>query len=166
VLISGIVAGKFDDIRRVHALGSVRGIYEDEVVFSQNFEDVETVYEAEYTRKRFDFLGLTIPLDIKRNEKHADEERSYSPYNVFGYELPIGIEYRHITPYKERKLTFSPEESEALLNEKIYSYEKNFLEGTEVKNRILEKKQTPEGIAITVKYVLEGEIGTTQDVLI
>ncbi|MDR0984750.1 MAG: sporulation protein YqfD [Ruminococcus sp.] len=166
VIVSGIVTGKFDDIRRVHALGTIRGIYEEEVNFTQNFNDRETVYEKEYTRKSFDFLGLKIPLDIKMSEKKADIEKTYSAYNIFGYELPIGIEYKHITPYKERELNYSAEEAEALLNEKIYNYEKNFFENTEIKNRIIEKKETENGISVTVSYVLEGEIGESKDVLI
>jgi similar to stage IV sporulation protein len=164
VIVSGIVAGKFEDIRRVHAMGSIRGIYEEEISLTQNFTDTETVYDAEYTRKSFDFLGLRIPLDIKMSEKKADTEKSYSAYNIFGYELPIGIEYRHITPYKERELNYSESEAETLLNEKIYNYEKNFFDGVEVKNRVMEWKKTDTGVTVAVSYVLEGEIGASVEV--
>ncbi|MBR4628044.1 MAG: sporulation protein YqfD [Ruminococcus sp.] len=170
LLVSGISTS--DNTGKIvlhHAIASVTGIYDETAVFSGSFEPVRTVYTGrKLNRKSVKLFGIRIPLYLRKNKFRSSEtDRSFEPLVLFGRELPVGVVREEIRETELAGVSYTPEELEAELNRKIFFYEKNFIsEDTKIISRNIERTETADGITLTVKYTLEGEIGREKPLLV
>ena len=168
LLISGTVDGKLDHDYYVHAMGEIIGRYDEKVTFYQPFSDTVRNYEEEYTRKSLYFFGLRVPLYLNRKSDMLYDYSEYLNYvQIFELKIPVGIVYSEYKPYEDNEVIYSEEQVQAILEEKIALYEKNFYDGEDIVIISCKKdfRKLPEGIKVTVTYTLEGDIGIKQDIM-
>lgn len=168
LLISGVVEGSHQNTYYVHAMGDIIGRYEEKVSFTQNLTDNVISYDDEIIKKSVSVFGFRIPLYIN---KSVDGEYEYAEqvnnFKLLKLTLPVGIVISEYNPYTIESITYTEEEAEAVLNEKVSLYEQNFLsynsiEVIDSKSQLMLKDNT---MTITVTYILEGNIGETQEIL-
>ncbi len=167
ILISGVQEGIKGATTVKHALGSVRGIYNITVSFTQNLTEVVRV-ETDNTdnKKVLDILSLEIPLYFKSCE--------YNDYNLltksdelyfFGKKIPIEFMTNQYSECENIVVNYAPEDAQAMLFEQMRRYEVNFLQGTEIISAKADFEITDEQAVLSVLYTLEGEIGTKNEIL-
>lgn len=167
ILISGIIQTTYGKEYFVHAMGDIIGRYTDKQVFHQSYSDTHINYKDEITKKSLYLFGLRIPLYINKSikgEYEYDEELSY--FNIFNVKLPVGIVYSEYHPYDIVADEYDNETAKEILIEKINLYEKNFLDGEDIKiiNKEIQYTIKKDGLSAVVKFTLEGNIGKTQEI--
>jgi similar to stage IV sporulation protein len=168
LLISGVVQSKTGRTSVSHAMGEVRGIYNETVSFSGAYRSVEqTLTGRSETQHTLRLFSLDIPLYF-RSDKFMSSTSNYSesPLVLFGKELPISIKRRKLSETSESERLFMPEELKDRLMDKVYLYEKNFLGDTKIISRDIKISRTDDTLTLTVSYRLEGDIGRQQEVFI
>lgn len=167
LLISGTVDGKLDRDYYVHAMGEIVGRYDERVSFFQPYEEEIRSYSDEFTRKSLYFFGLRVPLYIKRNiEYEYDYSETVNFAELLDMRLPVGIIISEYKPYRAEIMTCDKTQAEFLVNDKIDRYEKNFLDGENVKivGREIALTETENGLYASVTYTLEGNIGVEKEI--
>lgn len=168
ILISGVYADDKGNIRCVHALGSVIGVYDESIIFSQPFSNSERVKTGKTVEQKYlESFGFRIPMFIKKN---LPDDYEYSEkteiIEFMDKKLPFGIVDTKYTEYTTEDVVYTQEQAEDILNEKIKRYEKNFLSDCEIMEKNIEKIVLEDRIDYIVKYKLKGEIGKTEEILI
>lgn len=168
VIISGIYADKKGQIRNVHALGNITGIYNDSVIFSQSYDDIQHNPTGDVTeQKYFEAFGFRIPLFIKKDLPESFEySETISPFMLMDNELPFAVVKLQYTEYKDYNVTYDIEQTEKILMEKVQRYENNFLKDAQILERDIQKNQSEDKMEYIVNYTLKGEIGISEDVFI
>ena len=169
LLVSGVSTSSSGSIMLHHSMGSIIGVYDEQVTFSGSFTPVRTVKTGRERKERsLRLFSLNIPLYLGRNSfTDYDTESSESPLVLFGKTLPIAVGHRRFTETALTGITLTEEQLEDELNRKIFIYEKNFIgEDTKILSRSIEKSITPDGMTLTVNYSLEGDIGREKELLI
>jgi putative stage IV sporulation yqfD len=169
LLVSGVTGDATGHTTLHHAMGEIRGIYEETVTFTGDY--VTRTYEptGESSNERYlRLFNLKIPLFFGKNKyKDSDCETYESSVNFLGKELPIGFVKDKITEKKLSEETLTDEELSEKLMEKIYLYEKNFFSGeTEILERKITEEKTDTSLTYIVTYKLEGDICSQQDVFL
>ncbi len=168
VIVSGIRTDKFGGISFTHASGSIIGIYEESVTFiCDEMSNIRALTGRETENKTLDLFTVRIPL--------SHEENPYSDYNIrtettpltlFGKELPISVDSKVWMEYDTELRVLSEEEQRENLLMQQKRYEANFLSDSDIisaKPKFI-KKET--AMVLTVSYVIEGEIGREQELLL
>lgn len=168
LLISGVVDGKLDHDYYVHAMGEIIGRYNEQISFFQPYSDKRVDYSDEMTRKSLYFFGLRIPLYLNRKiETDYEYDEMLSYLKVFDLNMPIGIIHSEINPYYINEIEYNNEQVRRILDDKIKAYEKNFYSGEDIE--IIDKcviwNEKIDGIEVTVEYIIEGNIGVTQEIM-
>lgn len=170
IIISGIVDDGGGHFLKKHAMGKIIGSYEEEVSFVQPFSAEDQVYSGdEISKKYFEFFGHRIPLFIKPADyKSFDYSETSNSFMFLGKKLPLGIVHTTYTPFEYKILSYSAEEADILLQQKLSVYEKNFydLKEIEVKNREIAKKSYSDKMEYHVKYTLVSEIGKDYEIFV
>ena len=169
LLVSGVSTSSSGSIMLHHSMGSIIGVYDEQVTFSGSFTPVRTVRTGRERKERsLRLFSLNIPLYLGRNSfSDYDTETSESPLVLFGKALPIAVEHRRFSETALTGITLTEEQLEDELNRKIFVYEKNFIgDDTKILSRSIEKSITPDGMTLTVNYSLEGDIGREKELLI
>ena len=166
VIISGIYSDDKGNIRTVHSIGNITGIYNESVVFTQNFNCIErnpTGFSKQ--RNYFEMFGFRIPLFIK-DELPPDYEytENTSHFSLMKNELPFGIVKTEYIEYQDYDVVYSEEQAEKLLMDKIIRYENNFMNDIEILEKDIQKNIFDDHIDYIVNYRLKGEIGISEDV--
>ena len=167
ILISGVQEGVKGTTTVKHALGSVRGIYNVSVSFTQNLTEVVRV-ETDNTdnKKVLDLLSLEIPLYFKDCE--------YNDYNLltksdelyfFGKKIPIELVTNQYCECENVVVNYASEDAKAMLFEQMHRYEVNFLQGAEIISAKADFATTDEQTILNVLYTVEGEIGAKNEIL-
>ncbi|MGN0586549.1 MAG: sporulation protein YqfD, partial [Oscillospiraceae bacterium] len=159
LLISGTVDGKLDHDYYVHAMGEVIGRYTDEVTFTQPLCDTVRSYGDSFTRRSLYILGLRIPLYLNdKDDFPCDLDERLEYVNFLGLTLPVGTVFSEYMPYTEQEITYTPEEAEALLDEAVARYEKNFLDGEDIVIIDVQREfhRREDSVEAVVTYILEG----------
>lgn len=143
----------------VRSYGSVYGTFTDKKTFIQPFESTKRfISEDTVKRNYFKLFDLQIPLFLNNDDGNYIEETSVSDFSLLGIKLPIGIIHSTLNEYSYKSHTFTEEEALKLANQQATAYEHNFLEKYEIKNAKRSEKVTHEGVEVTVKYTLYGNI--------
>jgi similar to stage IV sporulation protein len=167
VLIKGIYPLIETHNRVVHASGEITGIYTEVITLTQNFTEEEVVYETPKIRTKFDFFGFKIPLYFKNPDlEKVNITKEDTPFNIFGKDIPIGLEKTSYEPYKIEKITYTPEEARQMLENKVITYEHNFYGDCEILERKEKRTETAEGLKIEITYKIEGEIGIESELFL
>ncbi|MBR6967895.1 MAG: sporulation protein YqfD [Ruminococcus sp.] len=169
LLISGVRTNSHDRTFVDHAMGDIRGIYEEKVSFSGAFAaEVQVTTGRAEKRRSLSFFGLRIPLSLgesrfERSRSHISEKYLH----IFGKELPIGILTERIAETVTALSELSEKELTDRLMERVYLYEKNFLaDDTEILGREIAPRITEDGVTLDVTYRLEGSITEERDIFI
>ena len=168
ILISGTVEDGKGGVYFAHAMGKIIGRYDEKVIFNQPYKDEFFNYTDKITRKYLEVFGLKIPLYVGRNnfeQFEYDEDMTY--LQLLNIRLPIGILRSEYRLYETEEIEYSPEKAKQLLEEKIKMYEMNFFEGEDITivNREVQISENKEGMAASVKYTLESDIGITKEIM-
>lgn len=168
IIISGIVDDGGGHTLKKHAMGKIVGRYEEKVQFEQPFSTQTQVYTGEeVTKKYFEFFGFRIPLFIKKAEFQSfDRTETSNSFMFLGKKLPFGMVCTTYTPFEYDTASYTAEEADVLLQQKITTHEKNFYDskGIEVEKREISKKSLGDKMTYDVKYTLVGEIGRDYEI--
>ncbi len=168
IIISGTVDDGGGHILKKHAMGKILGRYEESVSFSQSLSSEGQIYnDEETTKKYFDFFGFRIPLFFKNAEyEYYDYTETSNNFMLFGKKLPFGMIHSTYKPFEYKTLSYSSEEADILLQQKLSLYEKNFYDSknVEIVNREIKKEGRSDKLEYHVNYVLEGNIGMDYEI--
>ncbi|MCI8776082.1 MAG: sporulation protein YqfD [Oscillospiraceae bacterium] len=170
VIVSGVIEDEKGHIMKRHSMGKIKGIYTEEYVFEQPFEENGQIYTGEDTTKKYiDFFGFRIPLFLKKPEFESfDYTESTNKFMIFGSQIPIGIVHSSYSPFIYDKKTYTEEEADEKLQQQTALHEKNFYDsmGIEIKDRKITSQVTGEKMIYKVKYTLEGDIGMDYEIYV
>ena len=168
IIVSGTVDDEKGHILKKHAMGKILGIYKEEIVFSQPFEESGQIYTGEETEKKyFYFFGYRIPMFFKNAEYDTyDYSESTNNFMIFGKEIPLGIVHSQYTPFIYDTITYSEEEADKKLQQKTSLHEKNFYDGKDIEiiDRDIEKTVKKDCMEYKITYTLEGPIGIDYEI--
>ena len=168
VIVSGAVRNENAGLLHYcHALGTITGIYTQQISLSESFTDAQTTYTGKQTtQKWFRLFNLKIPLDLRKPDFSECSVQEYDmPFSFLGHKLPAGI-LRRITTEKHTSVTSRTEEETLLaLNADMIRYEKNFL-SQNIQILDCQKKyyKTETGLTCNLTYTLQGEIGMISEI--
>lgn len=169
MLISGVIEDDKGHVTKHHAMGEITGIYEETAVFTAEYEAEEYVPTGESSKERYlRLFNLKIPLFIgKSGYESYDSEQTERRVTFFGKNLPIWVVSSRLSETELLTSVRTDEELECLLMDKIYLYEKNFIEsGAEILSREIKSEKNESSLTYTVTYTLEGEIGVQKEIYI
>lgn len=161
-LISGVITDSKGRTALHHARGSIRGVYTDRVTFTAPRTLIKYVPTGNCKNMRtLRLFSLDIPLYFGKNKFNSyTPQTSYSPLSIFGKTLPLGIENCSLTETALSEMSFTDEQLISQLREKVYIYEKNFIQtDTKIIRREVEEFADGDAMCCIVTYQLEGEIG-------
>ncbi len=168
VLVSGIQADEYGHMTFRHAIAEIQGVYEEEqTFFCASMQPVRAYTGNVIENRTLDFLSLRLPLS-HNDCPYSDYNKTIeiTPMTLFGAELPIHLERTKQMEYAVTEQILTPDEMRQNLQEQQERYEANFLTDCEIiqKKTHYTKKET--AMVLTVSYVLEGEIGLEQELLL
>ncbi|WP_080676405.1 sporulation protein YqfD [Ruminococcus flavefaciens] len=169
LLISGVSDGQNGKTFIYHAMGDVRGTYEENVSFSAPFDSQELIPTGKRKKlRRLRLFSLDIPLSFGHNNyEHSNASTTQKRLEFFGKELPIGINKTDITELSFVGRTFTEEELSQQLMERVYLYENNFLdEDTRIISRTIDISKNEDTLTLNVTYTLESSIAEQKDIFI
>lgn len=168
ILISGTVEDGRGGVYFAHAMGEIIGRYDEKVCFYQPYTEENLVYTDKITRKALDVFGLKIPLYVGKNDFgqcEYDESRSF--LQLLGINLPIAVLRSEYRIYETETEEYTSEKARRLLEDRIKLYEMNFYVGEDitVEDKEVQISENKDGMTAVVKYVLEGDIGITREIM-
>lgn len=169
LLISGVVEDTTGHVTKHHAMGDITGIYEETAVFTAECETEQFAPTGVTSDERYlRLFNLNIPLFIGRNDYESFlSEQTERQLTLFGKNLPIWIIKDSVSETKRSVITHTDEELDMLLMDKIYLYEKNFIDNeVEILSREIKSEKKENSLTYTVTYTLEGEIGVQKEIFI
>lgn len=170
IIVSGTVDDGNGHFLKKHAMGKIKGLYNEEIIFTQPYEENGQIYSEDIqTRKYFDFFGFRIPLFFSNIDSETyDYNESTTKFTFLGFEIPLGIVHCSYEPFTYDKITYSEKEADIKLQQQTALHEKNFYDskGITVVNRKIEKKSTDKDMQYKVYYTLEGDIGKDWEIYV
>ncbi len=169
LLISGTVEDGKGGVYYTHSIGEIIGRYTEKITFTQNYNDEIIDYNEKNVVKSIHFLGLKIPITLKRNEFENYEFCEEITYlDLLGIKLPLGIIYSEYRPYSIEQIEYDFEQAKSILNDKIRQYEHNFLinEDVVIVDKKVEYTEINGSLKATVKYIVEGNIGVSKEIMV
>lgn len=168
LLINGVTKDETGHVNLHHAMGKITGTYEETVIFEENYTIKQYNPTGEtFNQKFLKLFSFKIPLSFGKNQYEnflAEENEKY--FKIFGKTLPIGIIKSQFTETELSETTFTDEELSENIMEKIYLYEKNFLNDIEIIDRNIKTEKKENSLVYTVTYKLEGDICEQKEILI
>ncbi len=169
VLISGVSENDSGRTFIHHAMGDIRGIYEENISFSAPFrsEEISPTGRSD-TQRSLRLFSLDIPLYFGNSGyKSSTSETKEKNAVIFGHELPLGIKTKTLSETVLTEKEYTEEELTAKLMERVYLYENNFLgEGTDILSRSMTTEKSADTLTLSVNYRLEGSICEQRDIFI
>ncbi len=168
LLVTGVTTDDTGHSTLHHAMGEIRGIYEETLTFTGEYNTDEAALTGKKETKRHLYLfSLEIPLYIRETDfKDYTSEVSENYLKLFGKQLPIGIKKEKLSETDIKSQTLTKKELSDRLMKKIYLYEKNFLHDKKILDRKITETNTDEALTYTVTYQLEGEIGIQREIFV
>ena len=168
MLVTGVITDDTGHSTLHHAMGEIRGIYEETLTFSGEYvtEEKDNTGKTD-TKRHLCLFSLEIPMYLTKNDfKSSDSETTESYLKIFGKQLPIGIKKEKLSETKIHTQTLTKDQLSERLMKKIYLYEKNFLKDKKILNRTIIEENTEESLTYTVTYQLEGDIGVQREIFV
>lgn len=169
LLISGVVENGKGGTYYSHSIGEIIGKYTEKVEFIQPYSDEEICFSDTITQKHLHFFGLKIPLSfVKKDFELFEYDEDITYLQLSDLQFPIGIIYSKYKPYTINEINYSAEQTKAILMDKIYMYELNFLKNDDIKilNKDIEFNETENGMHALITFTLEGNIGVSKEIII
>lgn len=147
------------EIKYVRSFGKVYGTFEQTVVIEQPFNERTQVISEDTVIKRYlKLFDLNIPLFLTAPEGNYISNSYYNGINVGRFEIPLGINTVKLNKYTYENNVYSKDEVKTLAKEKLYKYEQNYFKDYEIKDMVINETYTKDGLILTGKYVLYGDI--------
>lgn len=167
VVVSGIVADSDGNQSVHHASAKIIAEFEDEVSFYKKFTTVEQVKTKEgYTNEYIKLFGFTFP---NKSSQYIDgytyTSDSYA-VKLLGMTMPwtkvkvTGVKTENV------EVTRSVNDIKRLLQQELDMYELNFLKEYDIMDRDIKFDRNEEGIKITCKYTLQGDILSQSEIFV
>lgn len=167
VVVSGIVADSDGNQSVHHASAKIIAEFEDEVSFYKKFTTVEQVKTKEsYTNEYIKLFGFTFP---NKSSQYIDgytyTSDSYA-VKLLGITMPwtkvkvTGVKTENV------EVTRSVNDVKRLLQQELDMYELNFLKEYDIMDRDIKFDRDEEGIKITCKYTLQGDILSQSEIFV
>lgn len=145
--------------RYTRSIAKVYGSFEKTETFFQPYFTTEKMTCGEPETKSFlYFFDTEIPLFFEADSECLISPEVYEPMTFFGFELPVGRKSVELTRYSYTQRPISETEAADRAASLAETYEHNFLSEYEIRDRSESIKTTEEGVYLTVKYSLYGEI--------
>ncbi|MBQ6034394.1 MAG: sporulation protein YqfD [Ruminococcus sp.] len=168
ILISGVDETENGRTFVHHAMGDIRGIYEENVSFSAPFHAEEALPTGRTdTQRTLRLFSLDIPLYFGKSNFSSPSETKEKNAVIFGHELPLGIKTRTVSETAVTEKDYTEEELTEKLMERVYLYENNFLgNGTKILSRDITTETNGDALTLHAAYRLEGNICEQRDIFI
>lgn len=168
ILVSGILEHRSGLAKYVHSYAKIIGRYEENVEFSQKYIDNCTFYGNRVYRKSLKIFDYEIPLPGELLDKDArySQVQQTTPVKLFGFTLPFSVVSYEYSELHEDIRSYSDAEALEELKNRVENYERDILAGIEIVGKEIIEERTEEGIAWTVHYTLEGEIGRDSEIFV
>ena len=168
ILISGVDETENGRTFVHHAMGDIRGIYEENVSFSAPFHAEEALPTGRTdTQRTLRLFSLDIPLYFGKSNYNSPSETKEKNAVIFGHELPLGIKTRTVSETAVTEKDYTEEELTEKLMERVYLYENNFLgNGTKILSRDITTETNGDALTLRAAYRLEGNICEQRDIFI
>lgn len=139
--------------------GNVYGNFERKITFFQSYDNRERYNTGNTDKVRsFNFFTWNIPLYRKMPDGYFTSHTQKKKFKLFGLDTPLGITETELTEYDFKTKKLNKEQAAAVLEQKFYKYEQNFLKDYKIKNRKVTVKAVKNGVYQTVDYKLYGVI--------
>ncbi|MCM1507524.1 MAG: sporulation protein YqfD [Ruminococcus flavefaciens] len=169
MLINGVTKDETGHVNLHHAMGKITGTYSETVTFEENYTITQYNPTGNTTvEKSLKLFNFKIPVSFGKNEyENYNSEENSKYFRIFGKTLPIGIIKNKITETELTETTFTDEELSQRIMEKIYLYEKNFLDDdVKILDRTIETEKKENSLVYTVTYELEGDICVQKEIFV
>ena len=168
ILISGVDETENGRTFVHHAMGDIRGIYEENVSFSAPFHAEEALPTGRTdTQRTLRLFSLDIPLYFGKSNYSSPSETKEKNAVIFGHELPLGIKTRTVSETAVTEKDYTEEELTKKLMERVYLYENNFLgNGTKILSRDITTETNGDALTLRAAYRLDGNICEQRDIFI
>ena len=145
--------------RYVRSIGKIYGTFEETVNVFQPFDDKEKIISDKTKTKRYlKVFDAELPLFLtfpKGNYKCRATEKHFL---LFGFELPVSIKKVKLNEISSENVKLSQKEAKSKAYSTVAKYEKNFYKDYKIKDKSIDEKIENDGVRLTVKYKLYGEI--------
>lgn len=160
IIVSGIVNDGAGHITVNHADAVIIAEFEENVSFYREFSTVERVKTDERIMEEYiKLFGFTFPRrDTEYREGYSYTSDSYK-VELLGMEMPWKKIIVEGVKTEEIEVTRTVNDVKALLEHDLESYERNFLKEYEIIDRDISFKRDENGMEISCKYTLQGDIG-------
>ncbi|MDE6833080.1 MAG: sporulation protein YqfD, partial [Ruminococcus sp.] len=169
MLINGVTKDETGHVNLHHAMGKITGTYEETVTFEGNYKIRQYNPTGEtFSQKFLKLFSFEIPVSFGKNKfENFTTEENQKYFKVFGKTIPVGIVKNKFTETELSEKTYTEEELSAKIMEKIYLYEKNFLDDDiKILERNIKTEKKEDSIEYIVTYKLEGDICEQKEILI
>ncbi|MBD5159998.1 MAG: sporulation protein YqfD [Ruminococcus sp.] len=169
MLINGVTKDETGHVNLHHAMGKITGTYEETVTFEGNYKIRQYNPTGEtFSQKTLKLFSFEIPVSFGKNKfENFTTEENEKYLKVLGKTIPVGIVRNRFTETELSETTYTEEELSAKIMEKIYLYEKNFLDDDiKILERDIKTEKKEESIEYIVTYKLEGDICEQKEILI
>jgi hypothetical protein len=149
------------------AVAAFLGIYEEKISFIQPLKETVSKDGKNRNENYLNLFNMNIPLYIGKNKFDSYSiNTQINEYSLFKRKLPISITKNTITEQIYTEKNYTDEEAKKLIDEKIFIYEKNFLENKKILNRDIKHYVDNNELHTDVIYSIEADIGIKSDIFI
>lgn len=168
LIISGISQNDRGRMSLHHADGVVLGRYTETIGFTQRYSSERYVLSGRIKKaRRLRLFSVDIPIFSGRSSFESFEnETAVRYFHIFGKVLPIGIVTETMTETVLTDTPLSEEETDRILMEKLYLYEKNFLSDCKVVKRDVIREKDSDSMSFRAVYKLEGDICRQREIFV
>lgn len=168
LLVSGFVVDPTTKATYYHSQAVIIAQYEEVVNLTQAFEeDEKIVSDIDKERNYLNFYDVNLPLFIGDNIKgEYNYKEITNKFSLFKYKLPFGITKKIYEPLIIRKKKYSLDEAREKINVQLETYECNFLSDKVIISKEISETITDGALNYSVKYVVEGDIAQTKEILL
>lgn len=168
LLISGARTDPAGTSTALHAYGKVIGQYPERQTFSQALcEEIRAPSGERIKRHGLIFFGREIPLGLGGElSGEYDYEQSTAYFSFFSLQLPLGITHKTYSPFSLQRVEYTKETAEVALLQKISDFESSFFAAEKIISREILRNDTEEALSAEVIYLIEGDIGALQEILV
>lgn len=167
LLVSGFIPNKNGETFYYHSQAEIIGRYTETKSFEQPFEENVKIPSSNTIKKKyFNFFSVKIPLSFsKKPIGECVYEEHTNNFSFICFKLPLGISHGIYKPYYLKHYKYTKDEAKVKIGQQISIYEDNFLKDCNIISKEIEEIETNEKIIYNVKYVLEGDIANTNEIL-
>lgn len=167
LLVSGIVENSNGMAYYRHSIANIIAEYNQTITIEQGLYDVDISDGAVHYMKYLQFFELDIP--ISRNpdtgESYVSAER-IETVKFFGITLPISVKTVEYTEQISKIKTYTVQEAENVLYERLKGYEEYLLSSQEIVSKNVNMEQIDGIVRLTADYTLRGDICQDSEIFI